>query len=56
MIWGAIISDWDDAWSSELGKVEVLVTGFTYALFAGVSYYLFATNWSYALLYYDEVL
>ena len=56
MIWGATISDWDDDWSYYLGRGEVLGTGITYALLAGISYYLFVTHWSYALLYYDEVL
>lgn len=50
------LKNWDSTWDTYLSKTEIALSGIGYFLFSGYSYYLFRTNWEYALLYYDEVL
>ena len=48
--------DWDSDWSEYLTRGEIWSTLVILAGFGGSSYYLFWSNWTEALLYYDEVL
>ena len=56
MLWGALISEWDDTWNTVISRGEVIFSGLLYLILGGGSYYLFTQNWTYALYYYDEVL
>ena len=56
MMWGASISTWEDSYDDVMNQYHVFAAGLAYLIFGGISYYLFVTNWSYALLYYDPVL
>ena len=48
--------NWDDSWTEYLTRTEIWSTAVIMSGFGGFSYYLFWSNWTEALLYYDEVL